>query len=98
MGLLSQYYKTQFIRTHGNPKLSLALNNLKKYRRWRGLVVEHPRISLLPNNPNHKHGNGGHSIAVGHGSTRLHGPPRLDGGICIPVLSSNVRKFKPLLD
>jgi hypothetical protein len=63
-GLLPLHYKSQMLRTHGYPKLSLTLNDLKNDSIGCGVIVEDACISLFPNFPTNKHGEECHCLPV----------------------------------
>jgi hypothetical protein len=63
-----------------NPKISLALDNLKKNRG--GLPVENPGIVLLSNRLTNKHGDGGHCLTIWGVQEGHPIPPKFEGEIC----------------
>jgi hypothetical protein len=85
------------LRTHGKPKLSLALDDIKEDCRLDGFVIE-THISLLSNRSTKKHDERDHCLTLQGFLASNFTPPRLDGEVCRPLMGVDKMEPKPLLD
>jgi hypothetical protein len=96
--LLSWHDVSQVLLAGGDPKHCLVLNVGENDRRERGFVLKHPHISLTPNCPTSKHGEGHHRLPVCRILLGHIDPPILDEMLHGPTRSVKAVEVEPSLD
>lgn len=71
---------------HDDPEFGLVLDKLEDVEERHRLLSEYSSISLVPNNPADKHGDGSHGLPVCSIELRHISPPTLDVALCRPPI------------